>query len=89
MTGQPGEELATFGAGCYWGTEKYIVSKLGALRPGAILGQAVGFMSPNENAIANPAYKLVCTGKTTHVEVLHFRFDNTKVSFEELVRFFF
>ena len=30
LTGKPGEELATFGAGCYWGTEKYIVSKLGA-----------------------------------------------------------
>jgi len=25
MDGSEGEELATFGAGCYWGTEKYYV----------------------------------------------------------------
>ena len=46
-------------------------------------------MSPNKNAPANPKYREVCTGTTTHVEVLHFRFDNTKVSYEDLVRFFF
>ncbi len=38
MTGQKGEELATFGAGCYWGTEKYIVNVFGKKHPGAILG---------------------------------------------------
>ena len=26
LDGSEGEELATFGAGCYWGTEKYYVS---------------------------------------------------------------
>jgi hypothetical protein len=25
MDGSEGEEIATFGAGCYWGTEKYYV----------------------------------------------------------------
>jgi len=89
MDGTPGEELATLGAGCYWGTERYIVTKLGSKHPGAILGNAVGFMSPNENAVANPKYRQVCGGDTTHVEVLHVRFDNTKLSFEELVRYFF
>ena len=89
MTGQKGEELATFGAGCYWGTERFIVNKLGEEYKGAILGNAVGFMSPNKDAEANPAYKKVCTGTTTHVEVLHFRFDNTVISYEELVKYFF
>ncbi len=46
-------------------------------------------MSPKNEAAANPKYREVCTGTTTHVEVLHFRFDNTVVSYEELVRFFF
>ena len=26
LCGDPNEELATFGAGCYWGTEKYFVT---------------------------------------------------------------
>ena len=46
-------------------------------------------MSPNKDAVANPAYKEVCRGKTTHVEVLHLKFDNRKISFEELVKFFY
>ena len=65
-----GEELATFGAGCYWGTEKYYAVNYEKAHPGAILGQAVGFMSPNEDAQANPKYKEVCKGTTGHVEVL-------------------
>ena len=31
----------------------------------------------------------MCSGDTTHVEVLHFKFDNTKISYEELCRFLF
>ena len=46
-------------------------------------------MSPNDDAIENPKYREVCGGKTTHVEVLHLRFDSNKVSFEELVKYFF
>jgi len=46
-------------------------------------------MSPNEDAIKNPEYVDVKKGKTTHVEVLHLRFDSTVVSYEDLVRHFF
>ena len=49
----------------------------------------MGFMSPNTDAIANPKYRAVCKGDTTHVEVLHLRFDKTKVTYEQLVKFFF
>ena len=89
MTGQKGEELATFGAGCYWGTERYMVNKLGEQYKGAVLGNAVGFMSPNKEAVANPKYRDVCSGTTGHVVVLQVRFDNTVISFEELAKFFF
>ena len=46
-------------------------------------------MSPDKNAIANPPYHLVCTGETSHVEVLHIRFDNTKATYEDLVKHLF
>jgi len=37
-TGRTNEEFATFGAGCYWGTEKYFVKKLEKVYPNYILG---------------------------------------------------
>ena len=54
-----------------------------------MLGYGVGFMSPDKDAPANPKYKEVCSGKTGHVEVLHLRFNNKIVPYEELVKFFF
>ena len=89
MDGSEGEELATFGAGCYWGTEKFYVKNFQKLFPGAILGTSVGFMSPNANAIENPKYRAVCSGTTSHIEVVHMRFDNRIASFEDLVKFLF
>ena len=80
-------EMATFGAGCYWGTENWFVVKFD--KRAALLGYAVGFMSADPNAVKNPSYNLVCSGSTGHVEVAHLRFDSSKVSFEELVRHFF
>merc|ERR1719353_1515252 len=69
-------ELATFGAGCYWGTENWYVQKFD-YREG-LIGYAVGFMSQDPNAVKNPTYNQVCSGMTGHVEVFHMRFDSTK-----------
>ena len=88
-SGHPDEELATFGAGCYWGTEKYYAINFQKVHPNSLFGYAVGFMSPNSDAPENPKYKEVKMGDTTHVEVLHIKFDSSKVSYEELVRFFY
>ena len=49
-------EEATFGAGCYWGTERYMVTKLQQIFPESIVDYAVGFMSPYVDAIENPKY---------------------------------
>lgn len=57
LNGSKGEELATFGAGCYWGTEKFFSKNFQKQFPKSILGHSVGFMSPNKDAIANPKYK--------------------------------
>ena len=88
------------GAGCYWGTEKFIINDFQKIHPGSIVDAKVGFMSANENAKANPSYEQVCTGKTGHVEVLNIKLrpnsdddsaDGTTDPeiFESLMRFFF
>ena len=55
------KELATFGAGCYWGTEKFFATEFSQRYPGAILGTSVGFMNKDPNAPPNPTYRQVCT----------------------------
>ena len=84
-----GTELATFGAGCYWGTEKFYATTFADKYPGAILGTSVGFMHKDSNAAPNPTYRDVCTRDTGYVEVAHVMFDNTKVTYDELVKFFY
>ena len=83
------QELATLGAGCFWGTEKYFANDFEKKHPGAVLGTSVGFMNPDPNAKPNPSYYSVCQGNTGHVEVLHMMFDNKVVSYEEVLKFFF
>ena len=57
--------------------------------PESLLGYAVGFMSTEADSPKNPTYRQVCSGITAYVEVLHVRFDSNKVSYEELVKFFY
>ena len=74
--------LATFGAGCYWGTEKYIAKDFAQQFPGSILGTSVGFMNPDVNTqYTNPSYEDVCEGFTGHVEVCHVLFDSQIATF--------
>eukprot|EP01036_Dinobryon_divergens_P045028 gene45028-60117_t len=77
-----------FGAGCYWGTEKYFRHNFQSLFPGSIIKGMVGFMGPKD-APDNPSYKDVCSGSTGHVEVYFVEFQGGAEMFEKLVRFFF
>ena len=76
------------GAGCYWGTEKYIVKDFQQRFPNSIVNAKVGFMSPNKDAMKNPSYRQVCSGETSHVEVLMVELASADL-FEELMKFFF
>lgn len=73
---------ATFAAGCFWGTERYFKKQFGD----ALLSCKVGYMGGTQ---PSPTYKDVCTGTTGHAEVLHVTCDGTKVSFDDLLKFFF
>lgn len=78
------------GAGCYWGTEKYVRDNFQRKFPKSIKSCAVGFMPSNDSPpVENPSYEQVCTGKSGHVEVLIVQLNKPERHYEELIRFFF
>ncbi len=72
-------EVATFGAGCFWCVEAIFQSIPGviSIEPGYAGGE-----------VENPTYEDVCSGHTGHAEVCRIEFDQTKVSFENLLNVF-
>jgi peptide-methionine (S)-S-oxide reductase len=87
------EKLAgtvALGAGCYWGTEKYIKKNFQANFPGSVKSCSVGFMSPlSSPKMKKPTYQQVCRGTSGHIEVLLVELNEPETHFEELIRFFF
>ena len=81
--------VACFGAGCFWGTEKYFAQDFAKKFPESVIGTSVGFMNPDPKNSAYPSYEEVCEGNTGHIEVIFILYDMTKVHYEELVKFFF
>lgn len=81
-------DTACFGAGCYWGTEKYFRTEFNKLHPNTIVNGCVGFIGPKD-AAPNPTYTEVCTGETGHVEVYKFQYSGGIKMYEKIVRFFF
>lgn len=71
---------ATFGGGCFWCTEAVFSALEGVItvKPGYMGGKTI-----------NPTYKQVCEGNTEHAEVIEIDFDNSKISFQELLLVFF
>lgn len=72
-------ELATFGAGCFWGVEERYRQIPG------VLETAVGYMG---GTVTDPTYEQVCTGATGHAEVLQLTFNPSLVSYETLLKIF-
>jgi peptide-methionine (S)-S-oxide reductase len=72
-------ELATFGAGCFWGVEAAFQRLPG------VLDTAVGYAGGHTE---NPTYRDVCTDETGHAEVVQVTYDPTKVTFSQLLDVF-
>jgi peptide-methionine (S)-S-oxide reductase len=72
-------ELATFGAGCFWGVEVTFRQVRGV--KDALVGYLGGTM-------ANPTYKDVCTGRTGHAEVVQVEYDPDEVTYDRLLEVF-
>ena len=73
-------EIATFAAGCYWGTEEFF-RKL----PG-VVSTRVGFTG---GTTKNPKYEETNDGHTGHAESVEVVFEPAKISYEKLLDYFF
>ncbi|HIJ11768.1 TPA: peptide-methionine (S)-S-oxide reductase MsrA [Candidatus Woesearchaeota archaeon] len=72
-------QLATFGAGCFWGVEDTFMKTKGVTKT------SVGFMG---GTTKDPSYKEVCSKGTGHVEVCQVEFDESVISYQELLDIF-
>jgi peptide-methionine (S)-S-oxide reductase len=73
------QEIATFGAGCFWGIEAAF------RRVPGVLDAAVGYSGGRTE---NPSYQDVCTDTTGHAEVVQVTFDSEKLSYDQLLDVF-
>jgi len=72
--------VATLGGGCFWCLE-------------AVFEQLSGVVSVESGyaggQIRNPDYREVCSGTTGHAEVVQVTFENSELTYEDLLRVFF
>ena len=76
-----GHKVMIFANGCFWGSEK------GAWRlpGGGIYTTAVGYAA---GFTPNPTYEEACSGRSGHTEAVQAVFDPAKISFVDILRWF-
>jgi peptide-methionine (S)-S-oxide reductase len=72
-------EKATFGGGCFWCVEA-VFERLEGVE--AVESGYAGGATPH------PTYEQVCTGRTGHAEVAQITYDPAKISYDELLEWF-
>merc|ERR1719267_306852 len=75
-----GHKVAVFANGCFWGSEKGIWRL-----PEGIYSTAVGYCA---GFTPNPTYQEACSGRTGHTEGVRVVYDPEKVSFVDILRWF-
>tara|TARA_X000000368_G_scaffold200900_1_gene158592 strand:- start:88 stop:540 length:453 start_codon:yes stop_codon:yes gene_type:complete len=73
-------EIAILALGCFWKPEMEFDKFNG------IVKTEVGYCGGNVN---KTNYEEVCAGKTNHAEVVKIEFDTSKVSYEDILNYFF
>ena len=73
-------EMATIGGGCFWCTEAVYQQLIGVdkVESGYSGGRTL-----------NPTYEQICEGNSGHAEVIRIHFDNTIVSYRDILEIFF
>ena len=72
--------IATIRGGCFWCLDA-VYEQLRGIKK-VVSGYSGGL-------IPNPSYELVCTGSTNHAEVVQLTFNQTKITFREILDIFF
>jgi peptide methionine sulfoxide reductase msrA/msrB len=75
-----GWQIATLAGGCFWGMESILKKVSG------VIETQVGYTGGNTHAVT---YEEVSTGKTGHAESIQILFDPKKVSYENILIFYF
>jgi peptide-methionine (S)-S-oxide reductase len=73
-------EIATLGGGCFWCTEAVYQQLNGVEKVES--GYSGG-------RLPDPTYEQICEGNTGHAEVIRLQFDNTMVSYRDILEIFF
>ncbi len=79
LTPAPGDELAAFSEGCFWGSEDTFRHVPG------VVATAVGYTGGHTR---DPSYEDVCTHTTGHAETVLVEFDPKKVTYAKLLSTF-
>ena len=72
-------EKALLAAGCFWGVEETFRTTNG------VIDTKVGYSGGHKD---NPTYEEVCTGNTDHAEVVKIEFDETIITYEQILNIF-
>jgi peptide-methionine (S)-S-oxide reductase len=80
LAAKPGQEVAVFAGGCFWGIQAVYQHVKGV--KSAVSGYTGGHVS-------NPGYYEVSSGSTGHAESVRVVYDPSKVSYGTLLRVFF
>ncbi|MBI2069524.1 MAG: bifunctional methionine sulfoxide reductase B/A protein [Elusimicrobia bacterium] len=72
-------QKASFAAGCFWGVQAAFDQMEGVIRT------SVGYTGGH---VKNPTYKQVCSDQTGHAEAVLVEYDPSRVSYEELLDYF-
>jgi len=76
----PKTETAILAGGCFWGMQEIIRQIPGVIK------STVGYTG---GTVPNPTYEMVCSHTTGHAEAVQIVFDPSKLSYEQLLGFFF
>jgi len=73
-------EKALLAAGCFWGVEEVFRTTNG------IIDTKVGYSGGHKT---NPTYEEVCTGNTDHAEVVKVEYDESIITYDQILNIFF
>ena len=73
-------EKALLAAGCFWGVEEVFRTTNG------IIDTKVGYSGGHK---INPTYEEVCTGNTDHAEVVKIEYNESVITYDQILNIFF